>query len=177
MLLEESAQTVKAEKIVISRSTSPTFNKQTKSVSWSSFNSLGQYLTGKILTVTPEFRSSEACASNSTFKTEKEYKTVLPLTDKCEPSSLTVNTSFGPCSQSETTLPSTKTDATLLKNNHSKQLLCSEDAPDPDIELSLVSEEAKLSTSNTAFETETEDESIYFTPELYDSVDTNKEKN
>nr|XP_023508707.1 Fanconi anemia group J protein [Equus caballus] len=177
VLLEESAQTVKAEKIVISRSTSPTFNKQTKSVSWSSFNSLGQYLTGKILTVTPEFRSSEACASNSTFKTEKEYKTVLPLTDKCEPSSLTVNTSFGPCSQSETTLPSTKTDATLLKNNHSKQLLHSEDAPDPDIELSLVSEEAKLSTSNTAFETETEDESIYFTPELYDSVDTNKEKN
>ncbi|KAF5916031.1 hypothetical protein HPG69_003105, partial [Diceros bicornis minor] len=177
VLLEESAQAMKTEKVAISRSTSPTFNKQTKRVNWSSFNSLGRYLTGKILTVTPKFGSSEDCASSSsTFKTEKQYKTVLPLTDKYESSSLTVNTSFGPCPQSETTLPSIKTDATLPKKNCSKQLLCCEEALDPDIELSLVSEEAEISTSNRAFETEAEDESIYFTPELYDSVDINEEK-
>ncbi|XP_067572478.1 Fanconi anemia group J protein isoform X1 [Pseudorca crassidens] len=162
LLLEESAQAVGAEKIVISRSTSPTFNKQTNRVSWSGSNFLEQYLTGKILTGTPKFRSSEDCASNSsTFKTEKGREAVLPLTDKYESSSLTVNTSLGPCPQSETIVPSIKINATLLNPE------------DPDILLSLVSEEAELSTSNT----EAEDESIYFTPELYDPIDTNEEKN
>ncbi|XP_022408311.1 Fanconi anemia group J protein [Delphinapterus leucas] len=166
LLLEESAQAVGAEKIVISRSTSPTFNKQTNRVSWSGSNFLEQYHTGKILTGTPKFRSSEDCASNSsTFKTEKGREAALPLTDKYESSSLTVNTSLGPCPQSETIVPSIKINATLLNPE------------DPDILLSLVSEEAELSTSNTAFETEAEDESIYFTPELYDPIDTNEEKN
>ncbi|XP_034496339.1 Fanconi anemia group J protein isoform X2 [Ailuropoda melanoleuca] len=178
VLLEESAQAVKAEKIVISRSTSPTFNKQTKRTSWSSFNSLGHYLTGEILTATPKFRSPEDCASSvSTFETEKGCKTVLPLTDKCESSSLTVNSSFGPCAQSEITISSIKIDSNLLKINDSKQLLCCEEALDPDIELSLVGEEAELSTSHRASETEAEDESIYFSPELYDPMDTNEEKN
>ncbi|ELK01741.1 Fanconi anemia group J protein [Pteropus alecto] len=178
VLLEESTQAVKAEKIVISRSTSPTFNKQTKRFSWSSFNSLGQSLTDKILTTTPKFRSLEDCASSSsTFKTEKGCKSVLPLTDKFESSSLKVNTSVGLCPQSETIIPSIKIDSALLKKDHSKQLLCCEEALDSDIELSLVSEEAKLSTSNTAFETEAEDDSIYFTPELYDPVDKNEENN
>ncbi|XP_059763186.1 Fanconi anemia group J protein isoform X2 [Balaenoptera ricei] len=166
LVLEESAQAVGAEKIVISRSTSPTFNKQTNRVSWSGSNFLEQYLTGKILTGTPKFRSSEDCASNSsTFKTEKGCEAVLPLTGKYESSSLTVNTSLGPCPQSETIVPSIRINATLLNPE------------DPDIQLSLVCEEAELSTSNTAFETEAEDESIYFTPELYDPIDTNEEKN
>ncbi|XP_069337183.1 Fanconi anemia group J protein [Eulemur rufifrons] len=178
VFLEESVQAMKTEEIVISRSTSPTFNKQTDRVSWSSFNSLGQYFTGKILTATPALRSSENCASSpSSFKTEKmESKTVLPLTDKCESSNLTVNTSFGSCSQSEAIISSTKTDATLTNKNDSKHLLCCEETLDPDIELSLEGEEAKCSTPNRAFETE-EDESIYFTPELYDPVDTDEEKN
>ncbi|XP_045629377.1 Fanconi anemia group J protein isoform X2 [Ursus americanus] len=178
VLLEESDQAVKAEKIVISRSTSPTFNKQTKRTSWSSFNSLGRYLTGEILTATPKFRSPEDCASSvSTFETEKGCETVLPLTDKCESSSLTVNSSFGPCAQSEITISSIKIDSNLLKINDSKQLLCCEEALDPDTELSLVGEEAELSTSHRASETEAEDESIYFSPELYDPTDTNEEKN
>lgn len=175
VLLEESAQAMRAEKIVISRSTSPTFNKQTNRVSWSGFNSLKQHLTGKILTETPKFRPSEDCVSStSTFKTEKGCKAVLPLTDKCESSPLTVNTSFAPCPQSESIAPSIKIDASL--KNHSKQLLCYEEALDRDIQLSLVCEEAERSTSNTAVETEAEDESIYFTPELYDPVDTSEEK-
>ncbi|XP_030896805.1 Fanconi anemia group J protein [Leptonychotes weddellii] len=178
VLLEESAQAVKAEKIVISRSTSPTFNKQTKRASWSSFNSLGHCLTGEILTAAPKFRSPEDCTSSvSTFKTEKGCKTVLPLVDKCESSSLTVNASFGPCPQSESTISSIKIDSNLLKRNDSKQLFCCEEALDPDTELSLVGEEAELSTSHRASETEAEDESIYFSPELYDPMDTNEEKN
>uniref|UniRef100_A0A804HJV4 DNA 5'-3' helicase n=1 Tax=Homo sapiens TaxID=9606 RepID=A0A804HJV4_HUMAN len=176
VFLEEAG---KAEKIVISRSTSPTFNKQTKRVSWSSFNSLGQYFTGKIPKATPELGSSENSASSPPrFKTEKmESKTVLPFTDKCESSNLTVNTSFGSCPQSETIISSLKIDATLTRKNHSEHPLCSEEALDPDIELSLVSEEDKQSTSNRDFETEAEDESIYFTPELYDPEDTDEEKN
>lgn len=111
-------------------------------------------------------RSSEDCAStSSTFKTEKKCETVLPLTDKYESSSLTVDTSFGACPQSETIVPSTNVDAANLNSE------------DPAIQLSVVSEEAEPSPSNTASETEAEDESIYFTPELYDPVETNEEKN
>ncbi|XP_012381353.2 Fanconi anemia group J protein [Dasypus novemcinctus] len=179
VLLEESAQTMNGEKIMISRSTSPTFSKQTNKVSWSTFNSLGQDFPGKILTATPELRSSENCTSNtSTFKIEKmESKIVLPLIDQCESPFLTVNTSFGPCPQSETTVSSVKIDIALTKKNHSKQPLCCEEALGPEIELSLASEEDKLSTSDRVFETEEEDESIYFTPELYDPVNTDEEKN
>ncbi|XP_052514364.1 Fanconi anemia group J protein [Budorcas taxicolor] len=165
-LLEESAQAVGAERIVISRSTSPTFSKQINRISWSGSNVWGQCLTGKILTGTPMVRSSEDCAStSSTFKTEKKCETVLPLTDKYESSYLTVDTSFGVCPQSETIVPSTNVDATNLNSE------------DPAIPLSVVSEEAEPSASNTASETEAEDESIYFTPELYDPVDTNEERN
>ncbi|XP_008069038.1 Fanconi anemia group J protein [Carlito syrichta] len=176
VFLEESIQAVKAEKI--SRSTSPTFNKQTSRFSWSTFNSLGQCFAGEILTAAPELRLSDNCASSpSSFKLEKmESKTVLPFTDKCESSDLTVTTSFPPFPQSETMISPIKIDATLTRKNHPQQSLFSEEALDPDIELSLTSEEAKHSTSNRTFETE-EDESIYFTPELYDPEDADEEKN
>ncbi|XP_060059857.1 Fanconi anemia group J protein isoform X2 [Erinaceus europaeus] len=177
VIMEESTQAVKTEKIVISRSTSPTFNKQTQRVSRPSFNSLDCCLTGKIQTATPQFRLSEDCASSSsTFKTEKLCETVLPLSDKCEASSLAVNKSFEPSIQSKTIVPSTKTDSTL-KKNHSEQLLCCEEGLNPDNESSLTNEEVKLSPSNRDSETEVEDESIYFTPELYDPIDINDEKN
>ncbi|XP_004685076.1 PREDICTED: Fanconi anemia group J protein [Condylura cristata] len=177
VFVEECAKAVKAEKIVISRSTSPTFDKPTERVSWCSFNSSGQYLTGKTLTALPQHRPAEdGASSSSTFKAEKGCKTVLSLTNKCEFSSPTVNTSFELCPQSETIIPSIKTDATLLKKNHSEQLFCCEEALSPDTELSPVSEESQVSTSNRAFESEAEDESIYFTPELYDPVETNEEE-
>nr|XP_020014485.1 Fanconi anemia group J protein [Castor canadensis] len=169
VLMEE-----KAEKFVISRSSSPTFSKQTKRASWSSFSSLGPYFTGKIQTATPELRPSENCASSSSTP-KIESKTVLPLICKCESSNLTVNTSFGPCPQSETTMSSIEIDIT--EKDNSKQPLCYGKALDLDTELSLISEKDKHSNSNSGYETEAEDESIYFTPELYDPVDTNEEKN
>ncbi|KAG8520180.1 Fanconi anemia group J protein, partial [Galemys pyrenaicus] len=176
VLVEESAKAVKAEKIVISRSISPTFDKQTGRVNWCSFNSLGQNLTCKTLTVAPQCRSSEdGASSSSTFKAERGCKTALPLTNKCESSSPTVSTSFELCPQSETIIPSIKTDATLEKNP-SEQLLFCEDALNPDAESSLVSEKSQVSTSNRDFESEAEDESIYYTPELYDPIETNEEK-
>ncbi|XP_048644152.1 Fanconi anemia group J protein isoform X2 [Marmota marmota marmota] len=179
VLLEESVQAKKAEKFVISRSSSPTFSKETKKVSWSNFNSLGQYFTGKMQAVTPQLSTSENCASSSsTFKEEnKENKTTLPLTGKYDSSNIKVNMPFGLCPQSENIISSIKIDTTLSKKDHSKQLFCSKEAQDPDLELSQKCEEAKHSSLNTTFETEVEDESIYFTPELYDSVETDEEKN
>ncbi|XP_046279208.1 Fanconi anemia group J protein isoform X2 [Marmota monax] len=179
VLLEESVQAKKAEKFVISRSSSPTFSKETKKVSWSNFNSLGQYFTGKMQAVTPQLSTSENCASSSsTFKEEnKENKTTLPLTDKYDSSNIKVNMPFGLCPQSENIISSIKIDTTLSKKDHSKELFCSKEAQDPDLELSQKCEEAKHSSLNTTFETEVEDESIYFTPELYDSVETDEEKN
>ncbi|XP_027623577.1 Fanconi anemia group J protein [Tupaia chinensis] len=178
VLLEESVQAKKAEKNVISRSTSPTFNKQAKRVSWSSFDSLGQYFTGKMLPVSPGLRTSENCTfSDSTFKPLKmESKTVLPLANKCESSNLIVNTSSGPCPQPGTIISSLMIDATLTKKNCSKQPLCCEESLELNTEFSLVNNETEHSTSNGAFETEAEDESIYFTPELYDPADTDEEK-
>ncbi|EHB06437.1 Fanconi anemia group J protein [Heterocephalus glaber] len=178
--LEESVQAVKAEKNVISRSTRPTFNKLTKRISWSGFNLRGPYFTDKIQTKIPELQSSENCASStSTFEAEKiENKTILPLTVKSESSDLTANTSFRPSSQSESTVPSIEIDATHTKKDDSEQLLCCKETLDLDIALSLGSKEVRHSSPNRSFETEEEeeDESIYFTPELYDPEDADEEK-
>ncbi|XP_042550548.1 Fanconi anemia group J protein [Dipodomys spectabilis] len=173
VLLEESVQALQAEQ-VISRSSSPTFNKQTKKGSWSTFYSLRKCFTDSIETATPELTSSENCSS-STYKTEKvEEKTVLPLTDECEFSNLTVSASLGSCPQQEITISSIKKD--VIEGNNSKQLLCSDKALDPDTPLSLVSKQDKYPSSAEALEEEeAEDESIYFTPELYDPVDEDEE--
>lgn len=172
VLLEESVQTRK-EKRIISRSTSPTFGKQTNRVSWSNFHSLGQFVTGKIQTTTPELRSPKNCTSSPcTFKTENtENKTLLPLSDKPESSTPTVKTSFGSCPQSETIVSSVKIE------HHSRQPLSYEEALGLDTELPPVNEDAAHSTSGSASETEVEEESIYFTPELYDPVETDEEDN
>ncbi|KAM6164463.1 Fanconi anemia group J protein [Rhynchocyon petersi] len=179
VLSEECVQTVKREQKVISRSTSPTFSKQAEKVSWSSFYSFGQRFTSRTLTAAPELRPPENCASSSsTTKVVKmEGETAWTFTEKCEPSSLTGNTLRGPGPQSETDVSQTEIDdGALSKRNHPEQLLCNEETLDPDIETSLVSKEAKFSTSSGESETEA-DESIYFTPELYDPVDTEEEKN
>lgn len=171
-LVEESTLAMKAEKIVISRSTSPTFDKGSKRFKWTKFNSSGPYFTGKILSAT----STTSRDFTSPSETEKGCETVLSVTDKCKSSALTENTSFEPCSQPET-IPLIKTDASLPKENHSGQQLCSEEVLNPDIELPLVHEEDSLSTSRGSFDSNAEDESIYFSPELYDPIDTNEEKN
>uniref|UniRef100_A0A8C6W417 DNA 5'-3' helicase n=1 Tax=Nannospalax galili TaxID=1026970 RepID=A0A8C6W417_NANGA len=159
VLLEESAQAVKTEKKVISRSLSPTFGEQIDQVSWPVFDSLRQHFTGKVHTSTPVLESSEM-----------ESKTVLPLTGKCESSNIIRDTSRGPCPQSETTVSAVNIDVTPTKKDHSTQL-CYEKALHPDSELSPGSEEVKHSSSNKALDTEAEDDSIYFTPELFDPID------
>ncbi|KAL1763706.1 Fanconi anemia group J protein [Sigmodon hispidus] len=165
VLREESVPTVKTEKNVISRSSSPTFGKQTKPVSWPVFNSLRQHFAYKEQNGRPALVSSESRASGSpTFNTEK---TASPLTGNCVPSDGAANASFTPRPWS------VKVDMSPAKN-HSKQLLHSEKELCPDRELSSGSEEAKQSSSNKAIETEAE-HSPCFTPELFDPVDTDEE--
>ncbi|XP_023558932.1 Fanconi anemia group J protein isoform X2 [Octodon degus] len=179
--LEESVQAetnVKAETNVISRSTSPTFSKQTRRISWPGFSVKRPCFTDKIQTAVPELWSSENCASHtSTVEAEEtENKTVLPPAVKCEFSNRMVNTSFGPSSQSERIVLSVKIDATLTNKNDSKQLLCCKEASDVDIARSPGNKEVTHSSPNRAFETEEEeDDSVYYTPELYDPVDTDEE--
>lgn len=165
-LREKPVQTVKTEKNEISRSSSPTFGKQTEPVNWPIFNSLRQHFSSKVKNCTPVLKSSKNHTSaSSTFN-----KTALPLTDKCVSSNATANTSLAPCLQSEVIIPSVKVDTPA--KNHSKQ---NEKGPSPDTELSPVTEEAKHSSSNQAVGTEVDNDSVCFTPELFDPVDTDEE--
>lgn len=177
ILRKESVQTVKTEKNVISRSSSPTFGKQAEPINWPIFHSLRRHLTSQGKNCTPARVSSESHASSSsTFKTEEaEDKTALPPTDKYVSSNETANASLAPCSQSEVMTPSMKVGATPAKN-HSKQPLCSEKDLHPDSELPPVSEEPRPSGSGKAIETEAEDDCLCYTPELFDPVDTDEEK-
>nr|XP_048302714.1 Fanconi anemia group J protein isoform X2 [Myodes glareolus] len=177
ILREGSVQTVKTEKNVISRSSSPTFGKQAEPISWPVFNSLRQNFTSKVKNCMPARVSSESHASgSSTFKTEEtEDKAALPPTDKYVSSNETANASLAPCSQSEVMIPSVKVGATPAKK-HSKQPFCSEKDLHLESELPPVSDEAKRSGSSKAIETEADDDSLCYTPELFDPVDTDEEK-
>lgn len=166
-LREKSVQTMKTEKSEISRSSSPTFGKQTEPVNWPIFNSLKRHFNSKVKNRTPVLKSSKNHASaSSAFN-----KTALPLTGKCVSSSAPANTPLAPCPQSEVIIPSVKADTTPAKT-HCKQ---NEKDPSPDAELSPVTEEAKGSSSNPAVGTEVDDDSVCFTPELFDPVSTDEE--
>lgn len=166
----ESLQTMKTEKNEISRSSSPTFGKQTEPVNWPIFNSLRRHFNSKVKNCTPVLKSSKNRApGSSTFN-----KTALPLTGNCVPSNETADTSLGPCLQSEVIISPVKIEATPA-TNYSKQVFCCEKDLLPDTELSPGTEEAKCPSSNKAAETEVDDDSECFTPELFDPVDTNEE--
>ncbi|XP_004591250.2 Fanconi anemia group J protein [Ochotona princeps] len=165
VLPEEPAHTRKKERIIISRSTSPTFSKQTNRGSWSNFNSSGQFFTDKTQSTTPELKSPKNCTSGPTFTREEvNNKTPLPLTDKC----LTVKTSLEPCPPSETIM-------SLIKMDNQSELPSYEEALDSDTESPAEKEEPVHSASSRPVETDVEDDSIYFTPELYDPVDTEED--
>lgn len=164
-LPEEPAHSRKKERIIISRSTSPTFSKQTNRGSWSNFNSLGQFFTDKTQSTTPELKSPKNCTSGPTFTTEEvNNKTPSPPTDKC----LTVKTSLEPCPPSETIMSS-------IKMDDQSKLPSYEEALDSDTESPAENEEPVHSASSRPVEAEVEDDSIYFTPELYDPVDTEED--
>ncbi|XP_052051090.1 Fanconi anemia group J protein isoform X2 [Apodemus sylvaticus] len=173
-LRKESVRTMKTGKNEISRSSSPTFGKQTEPVNWPIFNSLRRHFTSKGKNRTPVLKSSENHASgSSTFS-----QTTLPLTGKGVSSNETADTSLAPCPQSEVIISPVKVVATPAKD-HSRQMFCSEKGLLPDTDLSPGTEEAKCSGSSKAVETEgdDDDDSACFTPELFDPVDTDDEAN
>ncbi|GAB1296612.1 Fanconi anemia group J protein homolog [Apodemus speciosus] len=172
-LRKESVRTTKTGKNEISRSSSPTFGKQTEPVNWPIFNSLRRHFTSKGKNRTPVLESSKNHASDSsTFS-----QTALPLTGKCVSSNATTDTSLAPCPPSEVIISPVKVHATPAKS-HSKQMFCSEKGLLPDTDLSPGTEEAKCSGSSKAVETEDDDDnSVCFTPELFDPVNTDDEEN
>ncbi|XP_036612018.1 Fanconi anemia group J protein [Trichosurus vulpecula] len=179
LLLEYSPQKMKREKILLSRSTSPTFSKQTERNSCLESDSVKKYFTPKSLTSTPVHRFSEN-HDISTFPStnEKRESTVgMSLTNRGQSSSLSGNTPFGPGPQSETITSSIKRTNAVSIKDPAEQLLYPKEALHQDIDLSPVRVEAEFSNVNVDIETTEEDESIYFSPELYDDTDSDTEEN
>ncbi|XP_068934202.1 Fanconi anemia group J protein isoform X2 [Petaurus breviceps papuanus] len=180
LLLEYSPQKMKKEKFLISRSLSPTFSKQTERNSCLESDSVKKYFTPKSLTSTstPVHRFSENHDVNTFPSTneKKESTAGLFLTIRDQSSSLSGNTPFGPGPQSETITSSIKRTNAISKEDPAE--LHPEEAPDHrDIDLSPVHVEAEFSSVNADIETTEEDESIYFTPELYDDTESDTEEN
>ncbi|XP_074079656.1 Fanconi anemia group J protein [Macrotis lagotis] len=178
LLLEESPQKTKRENFLISRSSSPTFSKQTERNNYPKFNSVKKYFSPKLLTSTPGHRFSEN-HDFSTFPPKKEKReriTGLSPTNRDQSSLLSGNTVFGPGLQSETITSSIKRTNAVSKKDSAEQLLYHEETLDRDINLSHVCGEAEFSNVNTDNEP-IEDESVYFTPELYDDTKSDAEEN
>nr|XP_045015657.1 Fanconi anemia group J protein [Jaculus jaculus] len=176
VLLEEPVQAMKTEKIGISRSLSPTFEKQTL-VSRSGFNFWGQYRTGRTQTITPKQKSAERRASSfSIFQAEKTVnETVSPLAGKCKSWDLTVNGRWaGPPRAGSTSAGASEKDAARpAQAGPAPQPPCRRNAQVPEVEASLIRNGDECSRADLkATETEAEDDSVYFTPELFDPVDT-----
>ncbi|XP_020847477.1 Fanconi anemia group J protein isoform X1 [Phascolarctos cinereus] len=176
LLLEYSPQKIKREKCLISRSTSPTFSKQIERNSCPESDSVKRYFTPKLLTSIPVCTFSENHdISPVPSKEEKRESTVgLSLANRGQSSSLSGNIPFGPGPQSESITSLTNT---VSKKDPAEQLLYPEEVLDPDFDLSPVHGEAEFSNVNVDIETTEEDESVYFTPELYDDTESDVEEN
>ncbi|XP_027726366.1 Fanconi anemia group J protein isoform X2 [Vombatus ursinus] len=179
LLLEYSPQKIKRENFLISRSTSPIFSKQIESNSCPKSDSVKRDFTPKSLTSVLVHTFSENHDINIVpSRKEKRESTVgLSLTNRGQSSSLSGNIPFGPGPQSETISSSIKRTNAVSKKDPAEQLLYPEEALDRDIDLSPVCGEAEFSNVNVDIETTEEDESVYFTPELYDAIESDVEEN
>ncbi|XP_056672455.1 Fanconi anemia group J protein isoform X2 [Monodelphis domestica] len=179
LLLEDSPWKMKREKNLISRSTSPTFSKQKEKNNCPVSNCVKKCFTSKSLSSTTVHSFSENY-DFSTFpsKKEKRESTVgLSFNNGGQSSSLSGNTPLGPEPQSETITSSIKRTNTVSKRDPAEQLLLPEEIPDQGIDFTSVSGDPAFSTVNVDIETTEEDESVYFTPELYDDTETDTEEN
>ncbi|KAM9001014.1 Fanconi anemia group J protein isoform 3-T3 [Sarcophilus harrisii] len=172
LFLEDSPQKIKRENFLISRSTSPTFNKQTERNSCPESNSGKKYFSPKSLTSTPlhRFPKNDDFSTFPSKKEKRESTVELSLTNRGQSSSLS-----GP--QSETITSLLKRTNADSKKYPAEQFLCPEEALDKDIDLSPIHGEAGFSKVNEDIESKEEDESIFFTPELYDDAESNAEEN
>ncbi|XP_072503009.1 Fanconi anemia group J protein isoform X1 [Notamacropus eugenii] len=173
LLLEYSPHKMKREKYLISRSTSPTFSKQTERNGCLDSNSVKKYFTPKSLSSTQNHDINTFPSTN-----EKRESTVgLSLTNRSQSSSLSGSIPFGPGPHSETITSSIKRTNDVSEKDPAEQLLYPEETLARDIDLSPVCVVAEFSNVNVEIETTEEDESVYFTPELYDDTESDTEEN
>uniref|UniRef100_A0A8D0HH76 DNA 5'-3' helicase n=1 Tax=Sphenodon punctatus TaxID=8508 RepID=A0A8D0HH76_SPHPU len=179
---QKSHRTVTQENYVDARPKSPVFTKEKeKRKGRTSFDLMKQYINNKPLMSTPLPVDDKRRASKAKCKQKKHAAT----TSQCamngpqyQPSLLEEHPPSGLGLPVEPTNSSMeKVETAVAEAYPAEQPLSDNEDRDLDIELSPVGEKSELSTSNAAVETTAEDESIYFTPELYDDIESEEQKN
>ncbi|XP_073171520.1 Fanconi anemia group J protein [Lepidochelys kempii] len=176
-----SHQTVWREKQMDSKPKSPAIKKERqKRNSWTNADLMKQYFSNKPVTSTPLPVNEKKSISKAMCKQKRStIESSQPVVNgcQCQSSLLTEHTPSGPALQLETTSSSIKKDEAAATEEHpAEQQLCTSGVIDQCIELSPVRGKIELSTLNVAIEAEAEDDSIYFTPELYDDTESEEQQ-
>ncbi|XP_065429265.1 Fanconi anemia group J protein isoform X9 [Chrysemys picta bellii] len=171
-----SHQTVRREKHMDSKPKSPAIKKEReKRNSWTNADLMKQYFSNKPLTSTPLPVNEKPCISKAMCKQKRRtIESSQPVVNErqCQLSLLTPS---GPALQLETT-SSSICEAATAEEHPAEQHLCTNRVIDQCIELSPVRGKIELSMLNVAIEAEAEDDSIYFTPELYDDIEPEEQQ-
>uniref|UniRef100_A0A8C3HA57 DNA 5'-3' helicase n=1 Tax=Chrysemys picta bellii TaxID=8478 RepID=A0A8C3HA57_CHRPI len=171
-----SHQTVRREKHMDSKPKSPAIKKEReKRNSWTNADLMKQYFSNKPLTSTPLPVNEKPCISKAMCKQKRRtIESSQPVVNErqCQLSLLTPS---GPALQLETT-SSAICEAATAEEHPAEQHLCTNRVIDQCIELSPVRGKIELSMLNVAIEAEAEDDSIYFTPELYDDIEPEEQQ-
>uniref|UniRef100_A0A674KC95 DNA 5'-3' helicase n=1 Tax=Terrapene triunguis TaxID=2587831 RepID=A0A674KC95_9SAUR len=176
-----SHQTVRREKHMDSKPKSPAIKKEReKRNSWTNADLMKQYFSNKPLTSTPLPVNEKQCISKAMCKQKRRtIESSQPVVNErqCQLSLLTEHTLSGPALQLETSTSSIKKgEAATAEEHPAEQQLCTNRVIDQCIELSPVRGKIELSMLNVAIEAEAEDDSIYFTPELYDDIESEEQQ-
>ncbi|KYO32220.1 Fanconi anemia group J protein isoform B [Alligator mississippiensis] len=168
-------KTQRKEKVTDSRLDKREIKKRN---SWSSSDLMKKYFS-KPLTSTPLPANENKCTSKAKCNQVKSTtETSQPVVDgqQWQSSSLTEHIPSRPASKLEKChSPVKKTEAATAMGNSGGQKLSTNEAIDLCAELSSV--EGKVEPLNVDTEAEDEDDSIYFTPELYDDRESEEQAN
>ncbi|XP_075760829.1 Fanconi anemia group J protein [Pelodiscus sinensis] len=148
--------------------------------SWTNADLMKQYFSNKPLTSTPLPVNEKKCISQAKCKQKRRTaESSQPVVNgpQCQSSLLTEHTPSRPTLQLESTSSSIKISETAAAEEYpAEQHLCTNGELAQCIELSPVKGKTELSMLNVAMEAEAEDDSIYFTPELYDDIESEEQQ-
>ncbi|XP_050784724.1 Fanconi anemia group J protein isoform X2 [Gopherus flavomarginatus] len=174
-------QTERREKHMDSKPKSPAIKKEReKRNSWTNADLMKQYFSNKPLTSTPLPVNEKKCISKAMCKQKRRtIESSQPVVNErqCQSSLLTEHTPSRPALQLETTSSSEKkSEAAAAEEHPAEEQFCTDGVINQCTELSPVRGKIELSTLNIAIEAEAEDDSIYFTPELYDDIESEEQQ-
>ncbi|XP_074870114.1 Fanconi anemia group J protein [Carettochelys insculpta] len=173
-------QTVWREKHLDSKPARPAIKKEReKRNSWTNADLMKQYFSSKPLTSTPLPVNEKKCISKAVCEQKRstsESSQRVVNERQCQSSLLIEHTPSGPSLQQETTSSSIKSEDAAAAGLPAEQQLCTFKVIDQCIELSPVRGKNGLSMLSVAMEAEAEDDSIYFTPELYDDLESEEQQ-